>query len=184
MKKYEIEKCNNLLGFLESGNDVSYDDISVGIDICTYFRGMIDAMHNGIIVDKMEIKEFYDFIRGNEELIYNLENSVNMLISQHLLEIFNLYQIFKSGIYNDRVICDNLPFKDSNINVEKFIFSKLFDDDSISDSYQSLIDALIFNIYNRKLYDLDMKAILKLDKFIVDNNINYDYFGKDKVKEI
>ena len=37
---------------------------------------------------------------------------------------------------------------------------------------------LIFNIYDRKLYDLDMKAILKLDKYIVDNNIDYDYFDK------
>ena len=184
MKKYEIEKCNNLLGFLESGNDVSHDDISVGIDICTYFRGMIDAMHNGVSIDKLEVKSFYNFLNGSEELVYDLENSVNMLISQRLFEVFCLYQLFESGIYNSKLIYDYLPFKDSNINIEKFIFNKLFDDDSISDSYQSLIDALIFNIYNRKLYDLDMKAILKLDKFIVDNNINYDYFGKDKVKEI
>ena len=130
----------------------------------------------------MDLKIFYEFLSGNEELVYDLENRVNELISQHLLEIFNLYQIFESGVYNDKVICDNLPFRNSNINVEKLIFSKLFDNDSISDSYQSLIDALIFNIYDRKLYDLDMKAILKLDKYIVDNNIDYDYFDKDKVK--
>ena len=184
MKKYEVERCSNLLNFLENDGNVSYDDIDTGIDICTYFRGMINDMHNGVSIDKLDLKIFSEFLSGNEELVYDLENRVNELISQHLLEIFNLYQIFESGVYNDKVICDNLPFRNSNINVEKLIFSKLFDNDSISDSYQSLIDALIFNIYDRKLYDLDMKAILKLDKYIVDNNIDYDYFDKDKVKEI
>ena len=61
MKKYEIEKCNNLLNFLEDDGNVSFDDIDTGIDICTYFRGMIDAMHNGVSIDKLEVKSFYNF---------------------------------------------------------------------------------------------------------------------------
>ena len=79
MKKYEIERCNNLLNFLENDGNVSYDDIDTGIDICTYFRSMINNMHNGIIMDKKDVKIFYDFIKGNEQLVYNLENKVNTI---------------------------------------------------------------------------------------------------------
>lgn len=71
-----------------------------------------------------------------------------------------------------------LPFLDSNIEIEKNIFSKLFHDEDIKNGYQYLLDALMINIYNNKSNDIDMNTIVLADKFIVENGIDYDLFEK------
>ena len=181
MRNYEVKSCNNLYNYFNEGSNVSSEDIDIdiAIDICTYYRKMINDMHNGIIKDKFEIKSFYYFINGNYELVFDLENKLNEFICQRLFDVHCFLDIFKTRpIINRYDILKRLPFIDSNIEIEKNIFSKLFHDEDIKNGYQYLLDALMINIYNNKDNDIDMNTIMFVDKFIVENGIDYDLFEK------
>lgn len=180
MNKIEKDSCISLLNFFNENTDISNNEIDIAIKICSYFRKMINEMHNGVVKTEDEITKFYNFFKGNETLIYELDNKLNELICQRLFDVDNFCNIFNSN--NSDEIKNNLayqylPFKDSNIEVEKNIFSKLFKDESIKNSYKSLINALLFNIYDNKYDDnLVMDTILKVDSFIFKENINYNFF--------
>lgn len=179
MRNYEVKSCYNLCNYLNEGSNVSSDDIDIAVDICTCYRKMINDMHNGIIKDKYEIKAFYCFLNGNYDLVFNLENKLTELICQRLFDVYCFLEIFRTKPIIDRNdILKRLPFLDSNIEIEKNIFSKLFHDEDIKNGYQYLLNALMINIYNNKNNDIDMNTIMLADKFIVENGIDYDLFEK------
>lgn len=179
MNEMQRESCSKLYDYLTNNNtNISEIEIFNAVEICKYYQKMNSNFKKNVD----EIHEYDIFIKEFEDAISVLNEKLKILINKRLVEVYNFGKLLEndhSTFHDELLFYKNLPFNDSNIDVEKLIFSSLYGNSSIKDSYNDLISALAFSIYNGKLYGgLTIENIEKIDSFLLNEKIKYSIFSK------
>ena len=155
MNSIEYNAVNNLILFLEKDIDIPCEYIVIALEVCK--QNKTDSTVN-------YLQQLLSKRIGKRVDEVNLFNQI--LSDNNLSYMEQKLYAFK-----------HLPFKDSNIEIEKNIFSILLNDPSIIEYYDSLIASLCIcdNNQNR------IKLLNQIRDFIYWEQIGYDNFKTGKL---
>lgn len=181
MDEIKRESCRRLYELLENNDtNITEFDIYNSVQICKYYQKMNSNVNDAssILID--DLKAYTDFVDGYETAIGVLNEKLKKLISQRLMEVYLFCKSQNDStltFYKELLFYKYLPFKDANIEMERLIFSILYNDNKIKNNYNELISALAFTIYDCKLFGgLTINNIEKIDSFLFNDKINYSFF--------
>lgn len=190
MDETKRENCRKLYEFL-THNDTNITEIDIhnSIEICKYYQKMNSNIDNVSSKTVDEIKAYNNFINGYENIVGVLNEKLKNLISQRLMEVYHFCKFQKDNdltFYDNLLFYKYLPFKNTNIEIEKLIFATIYSDEKIKMSYSELISALAFTIYDCKLFNgLTINNIKKIDSLLLNEKINYSFFSNQyKVRQL
>lgn len=128
-----------------------------------------------IAENEIDLAIYYAKLYPNEEISRILVKNLNQLINKRMEEVNRFNEILLNFNYfpNERTLLlyRYFPFKSGNIEVEKYLFSLLFNNPDINKYLDNLL--LAFTSINNENY---RKISNLLRTFIYDENLRYDNF--------